>query len=44
MHLSAAAALPAGTRLREQITQVTNRNEAFHGFADWLIINNPRVP
>ena len=38
MHLSAAAALPVGTRLREQITQVTNRNEAFHGFADWLII------
>ena len=23
--------------LREQITQVTNRNEAFHGFADWLM-------
>ncbi|MBB6347683.1 hypothetical protein FHU36_004228 [Nonomuraea muscovyensis] len=22
---------------REQITQVTNRNEAFHGFADWLM-------
>ena len=31
-------------RLREQITQVTSRNEAFHGFAGWLIINNPRVP
>ncbi|MGO9728088.1 MAG: hypothetical protein ACLPN6_22515 [Streptosporangiaceae bacterium] len=31
-------------RLREQITQVTNRNEAFHGFAGWLMINNPRVP
>jgi hypothetical protein len=29
-------------RLREQITQVTNRNEAFHGFADWLMINNPQ--
>ncbi|MDF2711185.1 MAG: transposase, partial [Nonomuraea muscovyensis] len=24
-------------QLREQITQVTNRNEAFHGFADWLM-------
>ena len=23
--------------LREQITQVTNRNEAFHGFAGWLM-------
>ncbi|MFI7455659.1 Tn3 family transposase [Nonomuraea sp. NPDC049714] len=22
--------------LREQITQVTNRNESFHNFADWL--------
>ena len=24
-------------QLREQITQVTNRNEAFHGFAGWLM-------
>ncbi|GAA2734051.1 Tn3 family transposase [Actinocorallia aurantiaca] len=24
-------------RLREQITQVTNRNEALHAFADWLM-------
>ena len=24
-------------QLRELITQVTNRNEAFHGFADWLM-------
>ena len=24
-------------RLRERITQVTNRNEAFHGFADWHV-------
>ncbi|GLZ37948.1 transposase [Actinokineospora sp. NBRC 105648] len=23
--------------LREQITAITNRNEAFHGFADWLM-------
>ncbi|MGI5201332.1 Tn3 family transposase [Spirillospora sp. CA-108201] len=29
--------------LREQITQVTNRNEAFHGFADWLMFGGKLI-
>ncbi|MGW2563080.1 Tn3 family transposase [Streptomyces sp. NPDC001514] len=29
--------------LREQITQVTNRNEAFHGFADWLVFGGKLI-
>lgn len=30
-------------QLREQITQVTNRNEAFHGFADWLMFGGKLI-
>ncbi|MFI7538534.1 Tn3 family transposase [Streptosporangium sp. NPDC049376] len=30
--------------LREQITQVTNRNEAFRGFADWLMFGGRLIP
>lgn len=29
--------------LREQITQVTNRNEAFHAFADWLMFGGKLI-
>ena len=29
--------------LREQITAVTNRNEAFHGFADWLMFGGKLI-
>jgi TnpA family transposase len=29
--------------LREQITQVTNRNEASHGFADWLMFGGKLI-
>jgi len=29
--------------LREQITQVTNRNEAFPGFADWLMFGGKLI-
>ncbi|MET8051536.1 transposase [Streptosporangium sp. NPDC005286] len=29
--------------LREQITQITNRNEAFHGFADWLMFGGKLI-
>jgi Tn3 transposase DDE domain-containing protein len=29
--------------VREQITQVTNRNEAFHGFADWLMFGGKLI-
>jgi TnpA family transposase len=29
--------------LREQITQVTNRNEAFHGFAGWLMFGGKLI-
>ncbi|TDC50519.1 DUF4158 domain-containing protein [Actinomadura sp. KC345] len=29
--------------LREQITLVTNRNEAFHGFADWLMFGGKLI-
>lgn len=29
--------------LREQITQVTNRNESFHNFADWLMFGGPLI-
>ncbi len=27
-------------QLREQITAITNRNEAFHGFAGWLMFGS----
>jgi hypothetical protein len=30
-------------QLREQITQVTNRNEAFHGFAGWLMFGGKLI-
>jgi TnpA family transposase len=30
-------------RLREQITRVTNRNEAFHGFAGWLMFGGKLI-
>jgi hypothetical protein len=30
--------------LREQITAITNRNEAFHGFADWLMFGGKLIP
>ena len=30
-------------QLREQITQVTNRNEAFHGFAEWLMFGGKLI-
>ncbi|WP_248958473.1 Tn3 family transposase [Sphaerisporangium perillae] len=30
-------------QLREQITRVTNRNEAFHGFADWLMFGGKLI-
>jgi TnpA family transposase len=29
--------------LREQITAITNRNEAFHGFADWLMFGGKLI-
>ncbi|HSZ48067.1 MAG TPA: Tn3 family transposase [Streptosporangiaceae bacterium] len=29
--------------LRDQIAQVTNRNEAFHGFADWLMFGRKLI-
>lgn len=29
--------------LREQITQVTNRNESFHNFADWLMFGGKLI-
>jgi TnpA family transposase len=29
--------------LRDQIAQVTNRNEAFHGFADWLMFGGKLI-
>lgn len=29
--------------LREQITQVTNRNESFHNFADWLMFGGQLI-
>jgi len=29
--------------LREQITLATNRNEAFHGFADWLMFGGKLI-
>jgi len=32
-----------GSRLREQITAITNRNEAFHGFADWLMFGGKLI-
>lgn len=30
-------------QLREQITAITNRNEAFHGFADWLMFGGKLI-
>ena len=30
-------------QLREQITQVTDRNEAFHGFAEWLMFGGKLI-
>ncbi|GAA2324963.1 hypothetical protein GCM10010149_92980 [Nonomuraea roseoviolacea subsp. roseoviolacea] len=30
-------------QLRERITQVTNRNEAFHGFADWSMFGGKLI-
>jgi hypothetical protein len=29
--------------LREQITQVTSRNESFHNFADWLMFGGKLI-
>lgn len=29
--------------LREQITAITNRTEAFHGFADWLMFGGKLI-
>ncbi|WP_205717956.1 Tn3 family transposase [Actinomadura soli] len=33
----------SGPALREQITLATNRNEAFHGFADWLMFGGKLI-
>lgn len=30
-------------QLRDQIARVTNRNEAFHGFADWLMFGGKLI-
>lgn len=30
-------------QLRDQITAITNRNEAFHGFADWLMFGGKLI-